>query len=77
MQDVDVRRVLLPLVADELLALGLVRDLLDLVVEDGVDRGLGAHHRDRRGGQGDAAVGLECRAGHRVEPGAVGLAHHH
>ncbi len=60
---------------DESLALGLVLDRLDLVVEDGVDRRLRAHHRDRGAGQGDAAVGLEGRAGHRVEAGAVGLAH--
>ena len=62
---------------DELGPLGLVLDRLDLVVEDGVDRRLGAHHRDRGAGQGDAAVGLEGRAGHRVEAGAVGLADDH
>ena len=47
---------------DEPLALGLVLDRLDLVEEDGVDRRLGAHHRDRGGRQRDAAVGLERRA---------------
>ena len=59
---------------DEGLALGLVLDRLDLVVEDGVDRRLRAHHGDRGAGQGDAAVGLEGGPGHRVEAGAVGLA---
>ena len=58
-------------------ALALVVDRLELVVVDGVDRRLRAHHRDRRARQRDAAVGLEGRAGHRVEPGAVGLAHDH
>ena len=62
---------------DERLALGLVLDRLDLVVEDGVDRRLRSHHRDRGAGQGDAAVRLEGRPGHRVEAGAVGLAHDH
>ena len=62
------------LAATNRLALGLVVDRLDLVVEDGVDRRLGPHHGDRRAGQGDAAVGLEGRPGHRVEAGAVGLA---
>ncbi len=37
-------------------------DLLDLVVEDRVDRRLRAHHRDRGRGQRDAAVRLERRA---------------
>ena len=63
--------------ATKRLALGLVLDRLDLVVEDGVDRRLRAHHRDRGAGQGDAAVGLEGRPGHRVEAGAVGLADDH
>ncbi len=62
---------------DELGPLGLVGDRLDLVVEDGVDRRLGTHHGDRGARQGDAAVGLEGRPGHRVEAGAVGLADHH
>ena len=65
------------LARDELLALGLVVDRLDLVEEDRVDRRLGPHHGDRGAGQGDAAVGLERRPGHRVEAGAVGLADDH
>ncbi len=52
-----------------------VLDRLQLVEVDGVDRRLRAHHGDRRARQREAAVGLEGRAGHRVEPGAVGLAH--
>ena len=76
-EDVDVGRVLLALGGDEGLALGLVVDRLDLVVEDGVDRRLRAHHGDRGARQGDAAVGLEGRPGHRVEAGAVGLADDH
>ena len=63
--------------ATNALALGLVLDRLDLVVEDGVDRGLRPHHGDRGARQGDAAVGLEGRPRHRVEPGAVGLADDH
>ena len=55
-------------------ALVLVGDRGDLVGVDGVDRGLGAHHRDLRGRQRERRVRLEPRAGHRVEPGAVGLA---
>ena len=62
---------------DELLALGLVLDRLDLVEVDGVDRRLGPHHRDLGAGQRDAGVGLEGRARHRVEAGAVGLADDH
>ena len=54
-----------------------VLDRLQLVVEDGVDRRLRAHHRDRRGRQREARVGVERRAGHRVQAGAVGLAHDH
>ena len=65
------------LARDERLALGLVLDLLDLVEEDGVDRRLGPHHGDRSAGQGNAAVGLERRPGHRVQAGAVGLADDH
>ncbi len=49
-------------------------DRLDLVEVDGVDRRLGTHHGDLRAREGDAGVGLEGRAGHRVEAGAVGLA---
>ena len=58
-------------------ALALVVDRLQLVVEDRVDRRLRAHHRDRGARQRDAAVRVERRAGHRVEPRAVGLAHDH
>ena len=65
------------LLLHEALALARVLDRLDLVVEDGVDRGLRAHHGDLRGGQREAAVGLERRARHRVEAGAVALAHDH
>ncbi len=60
--------------ATKLGPLGLVVDRLDLVVEDGVDRRLRAHHGDRGARQGDAAVGLEGRPGHRVEARPVGLA---
>ena len=58
-------------------ALVLVVDRLELVVEDGVDRRLRAHHGDRGAGEREAAVGVEGGAGHRVEPGAVGLADDH
>ena len=58
-------------------ALAVVVDRLQLVVVDGVDRRLRPHHGDRGARQRDAAVGLERGPGHRVEPGAVGLAHDH
>ena len=77
MQDVDVLRVLGAQLLGPLCALLLVVDRLQLVVEDGVDRRLRPHHGDRCGGQRDAAVGLERRPSHRVEPGAVCLAHDH
>ncbi len=52
-------------------------DRLQLVVVDRVDRRLRAHHRDRRARQRQAAVGVERRTGHRVQPRSVGLAHDH
>ena len=58
-------------------ALGLVLDRLELVVVDGVDRGRRAHHRDRGRRQREAAVGIERRARHRVQAGAVRLADDH
>ena len=54
-----------------------ILDLPDLVVEHRVDRRLRAHHRDRGCGERDAAVRLECRAGHRVEAGPIRLADDH
>ena len=63
--------------AHERLPLGLVLDRLDLVEEDRVDRRLGPITAIEALGQRDAAVGLERRARHRVEAGAVGLAHDH
>ena len=55
----------------------VVGDRGDLVGVHGVDRRLGAHHGDLRGRQRERGVGLEARPGHRVEAGAVGLAHDH
>ena len=62
---------------DEPLPLGGVLDLLDLVEEHRVDGRLGAHHGDLRLREGQARVGLERRASHRVEAGAVRLADDH
>ena len=50
MEDVDLLRVLAPQLLDEGRALIGRLDRLDLVVVDGVDRGLGAHHGDARTG---------------------------
>ena len=58
--DVDVLLVLGALRGDEGGPLGLVGDRGDLVGVDGVDRGLGPHHRDLRGGQCDRGVRLEA-----------------
>src|SRR5215217_4880287 len=54
-----------------------VLDRLELVVEDGVDRRLGSHHRDLRPRQRDARVRVVGRAGHREQPRPVGLADNH
>ena len=76
-QDVDLRLVLGAQLLGAALALGGVLDRLELVVEDRVDRGLRAHHGDLGVGQRDAGVRVEGGPGHRVEAGAVGLAHDH
>ncbi len=76
-QDVDVA----PVFGAQLLGprrpLVFVLDRLELVVVDRVDRRLRPHHGDRGGGERHAAVGVERGAGHRVQAGAIGLAHDH
>ena len=62
---------------DELGPLLLVVDGGDLVGEHGVDRRLGAHHRDLGGGQRQRGDRVERRPAHGVQPGAVRLAHDH
>ena len=54
-----------------------VLDLVDLVVEDRVDGRVGAHDRDLRAREREARVGVEGGPAHRVEAGAVRLAHDH
>src|SRR5215212_8312462 len=76
-QDVDLLAVLGAQLLGAACALVIVVDRLELVVEDGVDGGLWPHHGDLRVRQRDAGVGVEGRAGHRVQPRAVGLAHDH
>ena len=73
--DVDVGAVLVAQLLDVGLSLRALGHLLDLVVVDRVHGRLRPHHRDGRGGQRDARVGLEGRAAHGVEARAVRLAH--
>src|ERR1700722_2246078 len=77
MQEVDVLGVLPP----QLLGLGrslrTIGDCLKLVVVDGIDGRLRSHDSDRGTRQSDAAVRVEGRPGHRIQAGAIGLAHYH
>src|SRR5512133_4288574 len=53
---------------------GLLRDLIG---EDGVHGGLGAHDGDAGRGQGEGGIRIEARPTHGVESRAIGLAHYH
>ena len=65
------------LLGDERGPLVGIFDRVDPVVEHRVHRRLGTHHRDLRGRQREARVGIERRPAHRVQARAVRLAHDH
>ena len=73
---VDVLVVLVP----KLLNVGyafLFGFLRDLVGEDGIHGGFGAHDRDAGCGQCQRGVRIEAGPAHGIEARSVGLAHHH
>ena len=77
MEQFDVPFVLPALLLDERRSVHRILDRLDLVEVHGIHGGLGPHHRDASGGQGERRVGLEPGARHRVEPRSVRLPHRH